>query len=111
MALEQVNDKTSTHAFYRNLTVLRKQHRDIFIYGDYECLDVANPHTHVFLKRSTSNEKNVALVALNFTAEERAFELPAELHDAKLELAIDTGKSKGKGPLAPYEARVYIASA
>lgn len=93
------------------MTAFRKQHKDLFVYGIYECLDVANPHTHVYTKRSTSDENRVALVALNFTDEERAFELPAELERLGMQLVVGNINGGGKGGLAPFEARVYLSSA
>lgn len=91
---------------------MRKAHKDLFVYGLYECLDVANPHTHVFTKRSTTNsDSHVALVALNFTDEERAFEIPSELESLGMEVVLGNIPRSNKGPLAPFESRIYLSSA
>ncbi|KAK4046718.1 hypothetical protein OIO90_006471 [Microbotryomycetes sp. JL221] len=105
----QQTDKNSTLAFYRRMTHFRRQYKDLFIYGLFEILDEANPHTMVYTKRSTEDENKVALVALNFTAQEQAFEIPAELAALNMQLALETVRNKG--PLAAFEARVYISQA
>lgn len=89
------------------MIALRKAHEDVFVFGSFELLDVANPHTMTYIKRST--EGKIALITLNFTAEDQPFELPAELKNKKLEQVVDYGS--GSGPLAAYEARVFIAEA
>ena len=87
----------------------RKQYKELFVYGLFEILDEANPSTMVYTKRATDDENKVALVALNFTAEDQAFEIPKELESLGMELALET--VRGKGPLAAYEARVYFSKA
>lgn len=89
------------------MIAVRKAHEDVFVFGSFEPLDVANPHTMTYLKRSA--EGKIALVVLNFTGEEQPFELPTELKEKKLEQVVDYGK--GGGPLAAYEARVFVTMA
>lgn len=89
------------------MIALRKAHEDVFVFGSFELLDVSNPHTMTYIKRSAAGK--IALIALNFTGEDQPFELPTELKDKKLEQVVDYGK--GSGPLGAYEARVFIAEA
>ncbi|ORY88476.1 maltase [Leucosporidium creatinivorum] len=98
--------RSSTHAFYRHMIALRKAHEDVFVFGSFELLDVTNPHTMTYIKRSTSGK--IALIVLNFTAEDQPFELPTELKERKLDQVVDFGA--GSGPLAAFEARVFITS-
>jgi oligo-1,6-glucosidase len=60
---------------FRKATALRQQHQ-VLIYGQYQLLDVANPHIYAYT-RTQGDEK--VLVLLNFSAAARNWSLPAGL--------------------------------
>lgn len=116
----QINDKTSTLAFYRTLTKLRKTYPDIFIYGSYECLDEANPNTHTFVKRALGDKKGEAVIVLNFTKDEQTVASDVEEKVKGMEQVLNSEATSGnksaatagsKATLAPYEARIYVSTA
>lgn len=90
------------------MIALRKKYESVFIFGVFELLDDANPHTMTYIKRAADGQ--VGLVILNFTAEDQPFEIPEELKSKDLDLIVDFGKSS-KETLSPYEGRVWVSSA
>ena len=68
-------DPNSVLNHFRRAMAVRKAHR-VLIYGQYQLLDAANPHIYAYT-RTLGPEK--ALVVLNFSAEKRAWALPAGL--------------------------------
>ena len=71
----QEKDSASVLNHFRRAIALRKQH-PVLTYGQYDLLDAANPHIYAYT-RTQGNDK--ALVVLNFSAEQRAWALPAGL--------------------------------
>jgi oligo-1,6-glucosidase len=99
-AAQQEKDETSVLAFYKRMLKLRKEHRDVFVYGTFELRDVENPDTFVYVKRY---EDKVALVALNFTTEAQP------LPDTKgLKLLVSSYAKEPSNMLEPLEGRIYI---
>ncbi len=68
-------DPNSVLNHFRRAMAVRKAHR-VLIYGQYQLLDAANPHIYAYT-RTLGPEK--ALVVLNFSAEKRAWAMPAGL--------------------------------
>ncbi|EGV62471.1 alpha-D-glucosidase (maltase) (alpha-amylase) (MALT) (MAZS) [Yamadazyma tenuis] len=99
-AESQYNDPHSLYNFWKSCLSLRKQHKDLFVYGDLEILDFDNQKTFSFLKKS--DDKTV-LVVLNFTDKEIDFE-PLVKGDLKL---LHSNYTKVSQQLEPYEGRVY----
>ena len=101
-ARSQKQDADSVLSWYKRLLRLRKEHKDVFIYGAFELLDADNVSTLVFRKYY---EGKSALVALNFTCEQQTIHVP---RTEGFQLLISTyGKVKDVGVLKPYEGRVY----
>ena len=68
-------DPNSVLNHFRRAMAVRKAHR-VLIYGQYQLLDAANPHIYAYT-RTLGPEK--VLVVLNFSAEKRAWAIPAGL--------------------------------
>ena len=61
--------------YFRQATALRRQHK-VLVYGAYRLLDAVNPHIYAYTRTQGADK---ALVVLNFSAEKRAWALPAGL--------------------------------
>jgi alpha-glucosidase len=96
----QEGDENSVLEFYKKVLRLRKEHKEVFVYGSFELVDTDDERTFVYRKRF---EEKTAVVALNFTREEQP--LP-EIDGMKL-LISSYAKSKGD-VLQPLEGRIYI---
>ncbi|KFX99432.1 hypothetical protein O988_03872 [Pseudogymnoascus sp. VKM F-3808] len=99
----QVDDPDSVLSFWKRMIKLRREHKNVFVYGDYEVHDVENVETYIFSK--TFKEEKV-LVVLNFTDKEKRFEKPGKLN-GELDMLVSS-VSEPNQVLAPYEGRVYF---
>lgn len=113
----QLEDPDSVLAFWRKMLRFRKQHVDLLVYGDYRVLALDDPNIFTFVKE-TQDGRHKAVVALNFTSQERDWTPPdaRELLWAggmaeKLVPVVTThiGKSQER-ILAPFEGMVYFAT-
>lgn len=112
---DQLNDPSSVLAFWRKALRFRREHSDLCVYGDYQALQLDDPHTFVFIKDSEKDSTKL-LVALNFTADERTWTRP-NAQELGLTSSGDPvfvpiwsnyeGKEKSQA-LAPFEGRVYM---
>lgn len=103
-AASQVNDDKSLYNFWKKALLVRKEHKDLLIYGSMEILDFDNQNIFSYVKTSG---KDKAYVVLNFTSESQAFEPKVE---GKLELVLTNDESSTESKLAPYEGRLYIVN-
>ncbi|KAL8293323.1 hypothetical protein RQP46_000024 [Phenoliferia psychrophenolica] len=105
-AAQQEKDSTSSLAFYRTLLKLRKAEPELVIRGLFELVDRENEATFVFAKHAGAKSM---VIALNFTSQEQAFQVPKAL-DGKVALGVS---SLGEGGVVPgmlraFEAQVYL---
>ncbi|KAM0636903.1 hypothetical protein ACHAPW_000342 [Verticillium nonalfalfae] len=109
---KQEREPDSVLHFWRALLRLRKHHRDLLIHGAFAVHDDADPHTFVFSK---THGDRTAVVALNFTAEDRPVTLPAvkglraevgNYDDVRARDEADVGG--GARVLRPWEGRLYL---
>lgn len=108
----QIDDPDSVLSFWKSMLKLRKEHLLLFAYGDFELLDAANEDTFVFIKRVQDPKVGLeaVIVALNFTSEEQAWQVPQGISQGKTRFAIGNyGGSPGlEEKLRPWESRVYF---
>jgi oligo-1,6-glucosidase len=98
----QVNDPDSLFSFWKKVLLLRKQHKNLFIYGSFKILDFDNEQLFTFVKEK---DGELAYVVINFSTSQVKFE---KLVDQKLSLLY--GNVDGdESVLEPFEARVYLA--
>lgn len=88
--------------FYKQCLRLRKEHRDVFVYGKFEMLDPLGEETFVYRKRY---EGRIAVVVLNFTTEVQKLSV-REVEGMRL-LLSSYGKVASPA-LQPLEGRVYV---
>jgi oligo-1,6-glucosidase len=67
------SDKLSVLQFWKRGLANRKQHKEVFVYGDFQVLDETNKKVFAY-KRASESEAFV--VVLNFSKEEVEWELP-----------------------------------
>jgi glycosidase len=67
-AASQVKDADSVYHTYRVALEMRKLHKDIFVYGDFEPVDEDNDK--VFAYRRVASNGDAALVVCNFSTED-----------------------------------------
>ncbi|POY75559.1 hypothetical protein BMF94_1462 [Rhodotorula taiwanensis] len=104
----QEDDPESTLNFYRRMLALRKEHKDVFVLGKFDLHDKENEQTMIYTKTSQDGSR-VALVALNFTSEPQAFDVPSSLKDKSTgKLLFSTVGGNSEGELEAYEARVIL---
>ncbi|KDE04133.1 hypothetical protein MVLG_05424 [Microbotryum lychnidis-dioicae p1A1 Lamole] len=90
---------------YRRLLALRKEHKDVFVYGHFEpSIDENNDHTYIYLKRSEDRSKKI-VVALNFSGQAQTFQAPEGLTLVESLKFEDGGR---RGVLGPFEAQLYM---
>lgn len=100
---KQENDPDSVLSFYKRMLQLRKEHRDVFVYGTFEILDPDNVSTFVYRKHF---QEKTALVALNFTTEVQPVPSSEALGDMRI---LESSYSKTRPDvLQPFEGRIYV---
>jgi alpha-glucosidase len=101
----QIDDANSPLNFWTRMLKIRKAHRDIFIHGTFEGHDMNNKHTFVFTKKY---QQKRAVVALNFTAEERKWD--RSVFEGNLQFLIGNveGTDGSGDTLQGYEGRIYL---
>ncbi len=98
-------DKNSILKFVRNMIKLRKDNKQVLIYGKYALLDAENPDVYAYTR---SDGKETFLIVLNFrkemnkTAIPKGFSLGEELSNNLQPLKFDLGNIV----LLPYQACV-----
>ncbi|KAJ4305288.1 hypothetical protein N0V90_000819 [Kalmusia sp. IMI 367209] len=100
-AESQEKDENSVLSIWKHLLRLRKEYKDVFVYGTFELLDLDNRTTFVYKKHF---QGRTALIALNFTTEPQP--LPAT---DDLKLLFSSYVEETHGILQPYEGRIYIS--
>ncbi|RSM16299.1 hypothetical protein CEP52_000334 [Fusarium oligoseptatum] len=107
-AASQTSDPDSVYHCWRRVLEKRKEHVDIFVYGDFQLVDEA--HEKVFAYSRKADNGDTALVVCNFAAETVSWILPAKAREV---LISPTGRALedlngGEIQLAPCEAFVVL---
>lgn len=102
---EQEGRDGSVLEFWRTLLRLRKQYKDLFVYGSFEEIEQGGD-LMMFTKREGDK---VALTVANLGSERREFQMPADLSGRQLELVASNQGDK-KDVLEPYGGRIYIVA-
>ena len=102
-----VKDKDSSFHFWKKLLSLRKEEKDLFVYGNFEMLDMDNEHeevvAYVRTEDSNTDSKKQALVVASFSKEEVWWKVPAKY----THIILQDGDSKIRGVL--QELRNYTS--
>ena len=92
----------STLNYFKKLTRLRKEHKDVLIYGKYTLLDANNPNVYSYTREANGKKY---LVMLNFSAKTVKANTGIDCSKAKLLIGNYTNSTKDEN-LKPYEAVV-----
>ena len=98
----QVNDPDSLFSFWKESLKVRKEYKDLLIYGSFKILDKENQNTFTYVKEAAGQK---AYIVLNFTSESLKFE---NLDGGKLELVHSNVNVEDESTLSPYEGRFYL---
>ena len=110
----QEANPTSVLRFWRSMLKLRKEYKDLFVYGSFHAWDLKDSKTFVFGKRR-ANGRECAIVAVNFTADDVEWRRPDFGTGMRWWLLAENvdEEVEGKGEedvLRPFEGRIYIVS-
>jgi glycosidase len=103
-AASQTSDPNSVYSCYRHVLQKRKEHIDVFVYGNFLLVDDANEKVFAYSRRADNGD--TAIVVCNFSTDSVAWKLPGEAREV---LASPTGRTpddlnSGEIKLAPCEA-------
>lgn len=110
----QRKDPESILSFYKRALRLRKDHKDLFVFGTFKLVDPEDESIFAYVKRDTKSGKK-AVVVLNMSKEVRKGPNVGQSMDGdepKLLVSTQEGWSMkllgGRPVLRPWEGRVYI---
>jgi oligo-1,6-glucosidase len=96
-------DANSILNYIKKLAKIRKENKDVLVYGKYTLLDAANPNVYCYLREADGKK---FLIVLNFTKNESAYNVDVDLRKATLVLNnLTTAPINGK--VQPYQALIY----
>lgn len=109
---DQIKDSKSVLSYWKRMLKLRKEHLEIFTYGDFQVFDAQDEDTFVFVKRRQLKQEDSegALVALNFTSENKKWLKGGfdGMGMAKFLVGNYPDQLDISNELRPWEARVYL---
>jgi oligo-1,6-glucosidase len=98
----------STLNYFRKMTKLRKDHKDVLVYGKYTLLDTNNPDVYAYTRESAGE---IVLVLLSFRKNGGTFNLGTmQLGDEWINNMGALKIENGKVVLLPYQACVVKVS-
>lgn len=106
-AAQQLQDPESVYYFWQRVISLRKEHLDIFTYGDFDLYDEDDENVFSFVKTASSGQK--AFITLNFSTQLQPLTLPKELDMDTVTKVLSSQSIKNNAEsLKACEGRVYI---
>ena len=104
---QQRKDPSSVLAFWRKMIHLRKEYRDLFVYGYIEPHDMGNLATFTYTKEYQGRR---ALVTLNFSPDPQPVYKPECASNLKLLVSSCGEVEPQPDMLEPWEGRVYLVN-
>jgi oligo-1,6-glucosidase len=89
--------------FVRRMVKLRKENKDVLVYGKYTLLDKDNKNVFTYLREGKDKKM---IIVLNFTKNNAAFKSDVDISKAKILISNYT-TATANGTMRPYEAIVY----
>jgi oligo-1,6-glucosidase len=103
----QSEDPDSLLEFWKRLLKLRKEYKDIFVYGRYELVETKEDEVFAFTKVS---QETKSLTVLNMSGEPKNWEELSSFIGLDCKLLIGNIADAEYGGLRPWEGRVYICN-
>jgi oligo-1,6-glucosidase len=100
----QVKDPASVHAFWKEALKHRKAHKDVFVYGDFEMLDMSDKKVVAFRRWG---EKEEWVTVCNFSGEEVRYEGLGGLKVKEWVVGHYEGGVEGKETKGPVVLRAW----
>jgi len=104
-AKAQQGDQDSLLNFWRSMIKLRKEHKDMFVYGHFDTLDYENSSIFSFVK---TDGKEKCLCVANFTKESQSFDIKALTDGKQGKILAGNVAQQEENKLQPFEARLYL---
>jgi oligo-1,6-glucosidase len=96
-------DANSILSYFKKMAKLRKQYKDVLVYGKYTLLDANNPSVYAYTREAANGEK--VLVLLSFRKDGGVFNLDKmQLADEWINNMAALKVENGKIILQPYQA-------
>jgi oligo-1,6-glucosidase len=97
-------DPDSILAMWKRVLKLRKEYRDVLVYGNFEIYNMDDLKVFTYVK---SFEGTKILVILNFSSEEHDLDVPLNLRGTDMELLV-ANVDQLEEKLSAWEARAYL---
>ncbi|KAK9366304.1 glycoside hydrolase superfamily [Lipomyces kononenkoae] len=106
-AKSQINDATSVYSFWRSVFDLRREFKDVFVYGTFTLVDAFNESVFAYKRVYESSE---ALIVTSFKDTEVTWTVPKDnVKPGKILLTnYDRTGIDGEIVLKPFEAFVFL---
>lgn len=105
---DQLQDPDSLLNFWKKSLKVRKEYKDLLIYGSFEILDFDNEQLFTYVKTLENAKSPKAYVVLNFSTTDVKFEKLVEGGSYKLINCNVKESEMVEDRLSPFEGRVYI---
>lgn len=106
-AQSQLEDSNSLLEFWKQILKLRRQYKDLFVYGHYEVVETGDDDLFVFTKESG---KMKSLTVVNMSDKQKIWGGVSAILGQNCRLLIGTVRSLEDGFLSNWEGRVYLQS-
>lgn len=100
----QLGDPDSLLEFWKRIIKMRKEYKDLFIYGSYKLVESSTQDLFAFVKEGKGMK---SLTVVNFSPNSCKWEAPSSLLGVKFKLLLGTAAGKDD-VLNPWEGRVYL---
>ena len=103
-AEKALSDKNSAFYFWSNALALRKEYKDVFVYGKFDLISEDNEEILAYTRESASKKR--AAIVLNFMPHEVEYTLPVTLSINNSVVVSNYGDAKADSrfTLRPYES-------
>ncbi|KAM5356205.1 hypothetical protein ACJ41O_002851 [Fusarium nematophilum] len=110
-AASQTSDPDSVYHCWRRVLEKRKEHVDVFVYGDFQLVDEASEKVFAYSRRADNGD--IALVVCNFSAETVAWAMPGKVREVLISPTSKTLDDVNGSPiqLAACEAFAVLLEA
>ena len=101
----QSRDPDSLLQFWKRMLSLRKEYKDLFIYGSYELFETGTRQLFVFTKAGIAQK---SLTVVNMSEERRKWSGATSILGSEARLLVGNFAGGDEDVLLPWEGRVYI---